>query len=73
MAKASVSKPIDSLLVSLSSPGPVFYLQKRVGRGYRRFGCIKFRTMRADADAVLQRVLAESPEMRDRCWGSTLA
>ena len=53
-----------AVLVSLSSPGPVFYLQKRVGRGYRRFGCIKFRTMRADADAVLQRVLAESPEMR---------
>ena len=51
-------------LVSLSSPGPVFYVQKRVGRRYRHFGCIKFRTMRADADAVLQRVLAESPEMR---------
>lgn len=51
-------------LVTLSSPGPVFYVQKRVGRRYRHFGCIKFRTMRADADAVLQRVLAESPEMR---------
>ena len=51
-------------LVKLSSPGPVFYVQKRVGRGYRRFGCIKFRTMRADADAVLAQVLERSPAMR---------
>lgn len=53
-----------ALLVKISSPGPVFYVQRRVGRGYRRFGCIKFRTMRADADQVLSRVLAESPSMR---------
>ena len=51
-------------LVKLSSPGPVFYVQKRVGRGYRRFGCIKFRTMRADADSVLAQVLERSPAMR---------
>ena len=51
-------------LVKLSSPGPVFYVQKRVGRGYRRFGCIKFRTMRPDADAVLAQVLERSPSMR---------
>ena len=53
-----------ALLVQISSPGPVFYVQRRVGRGYRRFGCIKFRTMRADADAVLAQVLEDSPEMR---------
>ncbi|NDD44739.1 MAG: sugar transferase [Synechococcaceae bacterium WB9_4xC_028] len=53
-----------AVLVKLSSPGPVFYVQRRVGRGYRHFGCIKFRTMRADADQVLARVLAESATMR---------
>ena len=53
-----------AVLVKLSSPGPVFYVQKRVGRGYRNFGCIKFRTMRPDADAVLAHVLERSPEMR---------
>ena len=53
-----------ALLVKISSPGPVFYVQKRVGRGYKHFGCIKFRTMRADADAVLTRVLAQSPALR---------
>ena len=51
-------------LVKLSSPGPVFYVQRRVGRDYSRFGCIKFRTMRADADAVLARVLDEDPGLR---------
>ena len=53
-----------AVLVKVSSPGPVFYVQRRVGRGYLHFGCIKFRTMRPDADRVLARVLAESPEMR---------
>ena len=51
-------------LVKLSSPGPVFYIQQRVGRGYRRFGCIKFRTMRQDADAVLAQVLERSPALQ---------
>ena len=53
-----------AVLVKISSPGPVFYVQRRVGRGYRHFGCIKFRTMRPDADRVLARVLADSPEMK---------
>jgi lipopolysaccharide/colanic/teichoic acid biosynthesis glycosyltransferase len=35
--------------VKLSSPGPVFFLQERVGRGGRRFRLCKFRTMVADA------------------------
>lgn len=67
LAVLAVGAPLFGLLaalVKLSSPGPVFYVQTRVGRGYRRFGCIKFRTMRADADAVLAQVLEQSPEMR---------
>ncbi len=53
-----------ALLVKFSSPGPVFYIQKRVGREYRYFGCIKFRTMRLDAEKTLTKVLANSPSMR---------
>ena len=63
----SVGAPALLLLaamVKLSSPGPVFYVQRRVGRNYKRFGCIKFRTMRADADAVLARVLSEDPGLQ---------
>ena len=35
--------------VKLDSPGPVFYLDRRVGVGEREFGMLKFRTMVADA------------------------
>ena len=53
-----------AVLVKLSSRGSVFYRQRRIGRGYRGFGCLKFRTMRKDADRVLAQVLASDPELR---------
>jgi sugar transferase (PEP-CTERM system associated) len=43
--------PFIALAVKLSSPGPVFYRQRRVGRNGTTFYCYKFRTMRADAEA----------------------
>jgi sugar transferase (PEP-CTERM system associated) len=43
--------PFVALAVRLSSPGPVFYRQERVGRGSVPFYCFKFRTMRQDAEA----------------------
>ena len=52
------------ILVKLSSPGPVFYIQKRIGRNYREFGCIKFRTMYKDSDELLPNLLDKSPLMR---------
>ena len=53
-----------ALLIKLTSPGPIFYVQRRVGRNYQRFGCIKFRTMFEDADDVLNDLLASSDSMR---------
>ena len=53
-----------AILVKLSSPGSVFYIQKRVGRNYREFGCIKFRTMHKDADNLLPNLLEKYPLMR---------
>ena len=52
------------ILVKLSSPGAVFYIQKRVGRNYREFGCVKFRTMYKDADNLLPNLLEKYPLMR---------
>lgn len=43
--------PFIALAVKLSSPGQVFYRQKRVGLRGHIFTCYKFRTMRADAEA----------------------
>lgn len=42
--------PVVMLLVKLSSPGPVFFRQTRVGLGGRTFQVVKFRTMRTDAE-----------------------
>jgi exopolysaccharide biosynthesis polyprenyl glycosylphosphotransferase len=41
---------ILALLIKLTSPGPVFLVQERVGRDGRPFWCLKFRTMRQDAE-----------------------
>jgi sugar transferase (PEP-CTERM system associated) len=43
--------PILILAVRLSSPGPVFFRQTRIGLRGREFSIIKFRTMRQDAEA----------------------
>ncbi|MFQ5583234.1 MAG: sugar transferase, partial [Calditrichia bacterium] len=41
-----------SLLVFVTSPGPIFYGSKRVGKGGRVFKMIKFRTMVPNADKI---------------------
>lgn len=41
---------ITALAIRIESPGPVIYRQERVGFGGRRFMCLKFRSMRADAE-----------------------
>ena len=43
--------PLVMLLVRLSSPGPIFFWQVRVGEGGKTFKVYKFRTMRTDAEA----------------------
>jgi lipopolysaccharide/colanic/teichoic acid biosynthesis glycosyltransferase len=41
-----------SLIILIVSPGPLFFIQERVGYGGRRFNCYKFRTMRTGADTA---------------------
>ncbi|WP_353929325.1 sugar transferase [Okeanomitos corallinicola TIOX110] len=55
---------ILALLIAVSSEGPIFYIQERVGKNYRRFKCIKFRTMVTNADEILTQMMATSPELR---------
>jgi exopolysaccharide biosynthesis polyprenyl glycosylphosphotransferase len=43
-------------LIKLTSKGPVFFSQERMGLNGRRFRCHKFRTMVADAEKRLQEV-----------------
>lgn len=42
--------PFVVLAVRLSSPGPIFFRQTRVGMGGKNFTVYKFRTMRTDAE-----------------------
>jgi len=41
---------VISLLIIFDSKGGVFYIQKRIGKNFKDFGIIKFRTMRPDSD-----------------------
>jgi sugar transferase (PEP-CTERM system associated) len=43
--------PFIALIIRCTSAGPLLYRQKRVGLRDRVFECLKFRTMRADAEA----------------------
>ena len=43
-----------ALLIKLISPGPIFFMQKRLGKCGVPFKMIKFRTMRSDAEAMLK-------------------
>lgn len=53
-----------ALAVRLSSPGPVLYRQRRVGRGRRPFTVWKFRTMHPDAERETGEVLAQPDDPR---------
>jgi lipopolysaccharide/colanic/teichoic acid biosynthesis glycosyltransferase len=54
-----------ALMIAVSSPGPIFYVQERVGRRFKRFKCIKFRTMVTNADEILEALMADCPQTRE--------
>jgi len=56
---------VIALWIKLVAPGPVFYRHHgRIGRGGRRFGALKIRTMVTNSEEVLRECLASSPEAR---------
>jgi Undecaprenyl-phosphate galactose phosphotransferase WbaP len=57
---------IIALLVRLDSPGPVFYGQHRLGQNSQPFVAWKFRSMVPNAEQVLERHLAEHPDLRSQ-------
>ena len=40
---------IVAIAIKIDSPGPVFFVQKRIGKNGKLFNCIKFRSMSVDA------------------------
>jgi exopolysaccharide biosynthesis polyprenyl glycosylphosphotransferase len=55
---------IISLAIKLTSPGPVFYIQERVGKGEKVFRAYKFRTMVHRAEEKTGPVLASENDPR---------
>lgn len=49
-----------ALLIKLESRGPVVYVAKRAGQGFRMFDFIKFRSMRQDADQLVDQLKAQN-------------
>ena len=49
-----------ALAVKLTSPGPVFFRQRRVGRDGRIFSMLKFRSMVVDADRMVEDLAHDS-------------
>lgn len=50
-----------AIAIKLSSPGPVFFKQKRTGYRGRTFNCLKFRTMRVNAAADTAQTTKDDP------------
>lgn len=49
-----------AILIKLESKGPVFYAAKRVGEAYQVFDFYKFRSMRTDADRLLEKMKTQN-------------
>lgn len=47
---------ITAALVKITAPGPIFFVQKRLGRNKRMFEIFKFRTMVVDAEKRLKEI-----------------
>lgn len=55
--------PILALLVKLSSRGPVFFQQKRLGKDNEEFVCWKFRSMRMNKEADSKQATKNDPRV----------
>ena len=55
---------IISLFIKLSSRGPIFYLQERIGKNNIPFRCIKFRTMYPEAKDILENILMKDNNLK---------
>ena len=53
---------IIAAIIKFTSPGPVFFKQKRVGIHKKHFNILKFRTMRIDTPRDMPTHLLENPE-----------
>lgn len=53
---------VIAILIKLDSKGPVFFRQKRIGKGKSEFFILKYRTMRIDTPKDIPTHLLSNPE-----------
>ncbi|MYA68735.1 undecaprenyl-phosphate glucose phosphotransferase [Candidatus Poribacteria bacterium] len=61
-----------AVIIRLTSPGKAIFRQERVGRAGKPFNIYKFRSMRADAEAKVGHVWAETDDPRQTSLGKFL-
>lgn len=54
-----------AVLIYTSSPGPIIFAHRRVGKDGKEFNCYKFRTMIVNAQEVLEQYLNSNPSARE--------
>jgi exopolysaccharide production protein ExoY len=59
-----------AVMVKLEDGGPVFFAHRRLGRNGHQFGCLKFRSMRIDAQQRLQALLSADRDLASE-WAET--
>lgn len=60
LVAASPVLAVIAIMVKMDSPGPVFFKQKRVGRRGQFFGMYKFRSMKVNAENMLEQLQAQN-------------
>ena len=58
----AIPMALVALWIKLDSPGPVFFRQRRVGKGKTHFNILKFRTMRGDTPHDVPTHLLKNPD-----------
>lgn len=61
---------IVTIVTKITMPGPVFFKQKRNGLNDKEFYCLKFRSMKVNADA--DRLQATKDDPRKTKWGNIM-
>nr|WP_250808123.1 exopolysaccharide biosynthesis polyprenyl glycosylphosphotransferase [Neorhizobium tomejilense] len=64
LAVLAVPMAVVAVAVAVDGGAP-FFRHQRIGRGGRKFGCLKFRSMRVDAEQKLEEYLTANPSARE--------
>ncbi|MFN0132412.1 MAG: sugar transferase [Phycisphaerales bacterium] len=52
--------PLIALAILIEDPGPIFFVHERETKGGKTFGCIKFRSMRKDAERIKRELMTQN-------------